>query len=785
MPESIEYGLLDTILADADILSQLSELPDDAKTMTLELQGRRASLSHPNWSAITSFGDSSLADSLASFSSPDAVDVTRASGDTSLSPEAFSRELEQVEGFIPHRVVTFMQGALPSSDQQTSASSRETIADPKEAVANTEYRFFGKLGAGGTGVVYQAHQRAVDREVAIKVLRDELAKDPVARHRFLTEARVIGSLDHPNVISLHDLCLDEQGHLFYSMKRVDGASWDEEISKREENENIETLLRVGDAIRYAHSRGVIHRDIKPENVMLGRFGEVLVADWGLAVGWDARQGAQPITLGSRERFQPAPAIGGTPAYMAPEQARGLPGDISPATDVYLLGAILYRVLTGYAPHRGDSLLACIQAAADNTIRPTDVTGELIEIALHAMATDPQDRFPSVEALASAIEGQRTHEQSNRLVRRAERRLGEIDPAAHEGDDNPYEPFALADALIREALEVWPENKKAQALLRRSQVDFAGVAAKQGDLDLAIKLYEVAGHGESEAAARVRLERDQRERVQSKHAKYSALFMQSPEAGILVRLEDGVLLESNAAFERLIAYSKGELVGQPMGELSIWRCPHRRQEFVERIRRDRSIDNFEAQFVRRDGQAPESPHASADPDVDDSCDDPDRVRPVGVVDVLISSRVVHVDGQDVMLSTIRDISARKDAERRIQQSRQRMRDFQRLAGLGTWSFSTVAQKVTWSDETFALMGRDAALGEPGYDEFLNLIHPEDRSMVDRTIQNAKEQGASYHMGFRVDRGDGFVWLSARGEPVMDEDGNVIELYGVLMQDHSPS
>lgn len=785
MPESIEYGLLDTILADDNIIAQLADLPDDAKTMTLELQGRQASLSHPNWAAITSVGDGASHAVSGAFSSAGSVDATLSSGDTSMSPEALSRELEKVEGFIPHRIVTFMQGAADPSKNGEPANSKARTPAPKEVVADTEYRFFGKLGAGGTGVVYQAHQRAVDREVAIKVLRDELATDPVARHRFLTEARVIGSLDHPNVISLHDLCLDEQGHLFYSMKRVDGASWDEQISARQEHENIETLLRVGDAIRYAHSRGVIHRDIKPENVMLGRFGEVLVADWGLAVGWDARRGPQPITLGTKSQFQPAPAIGGTPAYMAPEQARGLPRDISPATDVYLLGAILYRILTGYAPHRGENLLACIQAAANNTIRETDVSGELIEIARRAMATDPKDRYPSVEALASAIEAHRMHEQSNRLVRRAERRLGDLRSDSDLDEANPYEPFALADALIREALEVWPENTKAQDLLRRSQIDFAGVAAKQGDLDLALKLYEVAGHGESEAAARVRKERDQRERVHSKHAKYSTLFTHSPEAGILVRFEDGVLLESNSAFEDLIGFAKEDLVGQPMGELSIWRCPHRRKDFVDHVRMDRRIDNFEAQFVRRVEEQSEDASVEHEADMQSSCDDPEMDRPPEVVDVLISSRIVHLDGEDVLLSTIRDISARKDAERHIQQSRQRMRDFQRLAGLGTWAFSTVAKKVTWSEETFALMGRDSAQGEPGYDEFLELIHPEDRAMVDRTIQSAKDQGASYRMRFRVDREHGFEWLSTRGEPVMDDDGNVIELYGVLMQDASAS
>ena len=158
--------------------------------------------------------------------------------------------------------------------------------------------------------MYQAHQRAVDREVAVKVLRDELASDAKSRQRFLTEARLIGGLDHPNVIALHEVCLDDKGKLFYSMKRIDGTSWDQQIRELPLQQNISILLRVADAIRYAHSRGLIHRDIKPENIMLGRFGEVLVADWGLAVSRRAEDA----------ELQLDNTIGGTPAYMAPELA---------------------------------------------------------------------------------------------------------------------------------------------------------------------------------------------------------------------------------------------------------------------------------------------------------------------------------------------------------------------------------------------------------------------------------------------------------------------------------
>ncbi len=163
------------------------------------------------------------------------------------------------------------------------------------------------------GVVYAARQASIDRTVAIKMLKQKTA-DEHQRRKFLSEAVITGDLDHPNIVPIYDLGTNQEGALFYSMKRVQGTPWDERIRQLSLTENLEILMKVADAVAFAHSRGVIHRDLKPENTMLGEFGEVLVMDWGLALPTADFRKSRNVT--------PPVSMGGTPAYMAPEMALG-------------------------------------------------------------------------------------------------------------------------------------------------------------------------------------------------------------------------------------------------------------------------------------------------------------------------------------------------------------------------------------------------------------------------------------------------------------------------------
>lgn len=693
-PPKRRGGLLHAVLTNRQLRRQLGSMPADEMTIAIS-RDDSDSYAHPNWKI---------------------GDLDSSQFETLEMAEANEEAAPIDIGFVPRRQIT-------------------TLGDSTQDDA--EYRLVGRLGSGGTGVVFQAHQRAIDREVAIKVLRQELAGNPQSRERFLSEARVIGGLDHPNVIALHEVCQDPALGLFYSMKRIDGTSWDQKIKEQSPEENIEILLRVADAIRYAHSRGLIHRDIKPENVMLGKFGEVLLADWGLAISYGAGDRPQDVNH----------AIGGTPAYMAPELAMGENDSISYQTDVYLLGAILFQILTGFPPHRGDSLLACIHAAAHNEIRTSDIEGELMDIAMKAMSTDPSDRHDSIDTMIAELNAQRKHNQSVRLMRRARKRT------ENATSENHYEDYRVADALLMESLEIWPENHRANEARILLHTKFAEAATEQGDLDLAISLYDAAGAGQSEAATAVREERDRRNASEHHASRYSTLFTQSPEAGFLIQISSGTVVEANEMFGRMFGYSNDQVVGKKIPDLNLWACPERRADLVDEFQRTGAIDNFEAKFVHTDGHP---------------------------IDVLISGRVVELHDERMLVSTIRDISLRKQAETELRRSQQRLRDLQSLAGLATWSYDVRSEKVSWSEEAFLLAGRRPEEGVPTREEYLALIHPEDREKLKTSIDAALESGAAYEVHVRQLGAKGqYRRVLVRGQPIFDEQGNTIEIYGVVV------
>jgi len=686
-------GLLDAILANPALRDRLGTMQPDEKTVTLTLPDA-ADFAHPDWK------------------SDDQMNITIDLPNNS----AGGATVQTLTGFVPSRKVTSL--GEPSTDE-------------------VDYRIVGKLGGGGTGIVYQAHQRAVDREVAIKVLRDDVAQSELSRDRFLSEARVIGGLDHPNVISIHELSIDQQGRLFYSMKRIDGTSWDQKIDEMSQDDNIDTLLRVCNAIRYAHSRGLIHRDIKPENVMLGQFGEVLLADWGLAISHKSSETA--ISIGM--------TIGGTPAYMAPELASGDQRTIGYQSDIYLLGAILYQILTTHTPHHGTSLLDCIRAAAANEIRQSEIEGELMDVAMKAMETNPANRYQTVTEFSGAIRDQRKHHQSSRLVKRARERMEEAAKA------NDYEDFRVADAILRESLEVWPENERAIRLTLELQSRFARMATDRGDLDLALSIFQTAGLGESDEANQVRNAIRNRQTSEQKVSRYSALFMESPEAGLLLKMPGGVVVEVNKAFSSLFGYDADQLVGNRIGELNLWACPGRRQELVELVEEYGVIENFEATFLDRDD------------------------RPI---EVLLSSRLVQLDGESMVVSTIRDVTLLKEAEQELKRSQKRLRELQQLAGIASWQYDVAAEKVTWSEEVFALAGRHPSEGAPTGQEFLELIHPEDRGPLTETMESILPTGAAYELMVRIRTPNGnYRRMLFRGKPIMDDEGKIVEVYGVMI------
>jgi WD40 repeat protein/serine/threonine protein kinase len=342
-------------------------------------------------------------------------------------------------------------------------------ADSAGGFATADYELLKLLGEGGMGVVYNARQTSIDREVALKMLKARTAQKPVQRKKFLAEAVVTGDLDHPNIVPIYDVGRNETGALFYSMKKVVGTPWLDVIRNKSLTENLEILMRVADAVAFAHARGVIHRDLKPENVMLGEFGEVLVMDWGLALPTADFRKSGSVASSS--------GMGGTPAYMAPEMATGPLRKIGPHSDVYLLGAILYEVVSGKPPHTGRSAKACLFSVVRNEIQPTDKTGELVDIARKAMATAPQNRYRSVQEFQSAIRGYQSHSESILLSTRADEDL----QRAQQSDD--YQDYSKAVFGFEEALELWDGNARAKGGISEARLLYARSALAKGDYDL--------------------------------------------------------------------------------------------------------------------------------------------------------------------------------------------------------------------------------------------------------------------------------------------------------------
>ncbi|WP_422890216.1 protein kinase domain-containing protein [Nannocystis pusilla] len=293
---------------------------------------------------------------------------------------------------------------------------RRSLWPPTEAPSTGETRYvFGEVFAtGGLGVVRRAHDRRLGRVVAIKEL---LRDSPDAQRRFAREATITARLQHPSIVPLYDLGRRSTGEPFYCMKLVDGASLDAKIQQaRDLGERlrlVEHVIAVADAIAYAHDQRVIHRDLKPANVLIGRFGETVVIDWGLAKDL-ARPGSdaevdQTVRSGERSRIDEdlteVGAIVGTLRYMPPEQARG--ESVDARSDVYALGALLYHVLAGHPPYAeasGPALAARVMAAdlEDLRERVPGVPRELAAIAHRATAARPELRYPSAAGFAEDL-----------------------------------------------------------------------------------------------------------------------------------------------------------------------------------------------------------------------------------------------------------------------------------------------------------------------------------------------------------------------------------------------
>ena len=306
-------------------------------------------------------------------------------------------------------------GADPRGDGGTGGAG---AAEPQAHYRPGRYQHIADIGEGGMGKVSSVRDATLLRVSAMKVLAPRLVGQRTEVDRFLREARITAQLDHPNIVPVYELGTDPAGDLYFTMKKVDGRTlraWIEEIGHPpshpdELRDLLRVLLKVCDAVAFAHSRGVIHCDLKPDNVMVAPFGQVYLMDWGLALLLED-SGAQAAGPPSPPASGPARAKpckpSGTPSFMSPEQASCK--RLDERTDVFGLGAILYALLTGTAPYDGEDSAVALAQAREAVIRFPQVSQGLApppglcEIARRAISSDAKDRQQSVLTLRGEVE----------------------------------------------------------------------------------------------------------------------------------------------------------------------------------------------------------------------------------------------------------------------------------------------------------------------------------------------------------------------------------------------
>ena len=293
---------------------------------------------------------------------------------------------------------------------------------------SVRYQPHEMLGAGGMGEVRLHVDRRIGRRVARKTLRAE-NEAALARRRFLREARIQGQLEHPAIVPVYDLDIEEDGRPYFTMKRVHGSTLQEifeglragdpETTRRYTVRRLlAAFAQICLAVHYAHTRNVLHRDLKPSNIMFGSYGEVYVLDWGVArvmgepeeaFGADEPPASSAdVVVGASGALTVHGAIVGSLGYMAPEQIFGRPSELDARADIYALGAMLFEILTQTKLRDGRDLAAVIQEVRSSAaVRPSDraanVPPELDALCAHCVALDPDDRPDSARELSEAVE----------------------------------------------------------------------------------------------------------------------------------------------------------------------------------------------------------------------------------------------------------------------------------------------------------------------------------------------------------------------------------------------
>jgi serine/threonine-protein kinase len=366
------------------------------------------------------------------------------------------------------------------------------------------YEVFGEIAHGGMGAVLRGRDHHLGRDLAIKVLLDRHRDRPDLERRFLAEARVGARLQHPGVVPVYELGRAGDHRPFFTMKLVQGQTLAALLATRPSPADdlarfLSVFEQVCQALAYAHSLGVLHRDLKPANVMVGAFGEVQVMDWGLAKVLPQEEDGVVDSGRAPGGESQAGIVLGTPAYMAPEQARGEAARVDERADVFGLGAILCEILTGQPPHGGLSTSATFQMAArgDLSAARARLEGcgadrELVGLAVACLEPDPAGRPRDAGAVARAVTAYRAGVQER--LRQAELERAAAQARARAERKARRLTAGLAVVLVLVALG------GGAAWLRRAHQEGEQRHAVEADLELADHFRTAGNWPETLAAA---------------------------------------------------------------------------------------------------------------------------------------------------------------------------------------------------------------------------------------------------------------------------------------------
>src|SRR5437667_1427603 len=290
-------------------------------------------------------------------------------------------------------------------DEATRASPVKIPARAAEMLGEFgDYELLEEVGRGGQGVVFRARQKSLNRTVALKVISLGQWASEAHLKRFRREAEAAASLDHPSIVPIYEVG-ERDGSCYFSMKFVEGGQLDEVVRRKPMSirQAAELIAKVARTVNYAQEHGIVHRDIKPGNILLDVKGEPHLTDFGLARLVET-ESAMTRTM----------EVLGTPSYTAPEQAVGNNAQLTSATDVYGLGAVLYQLLTSHPPFAGGTSYETIRLLLDTEPRPprllnSKVDRDMSTICLKCLEKDPQCRYPSALALAEDLEHWLKHE----------------------------------------------------------------------------------------------------------------------------------------------------------------------------------------------------------------------------------------------------------------------------------------------------------------------------------------------------------------------------------------